>query len=205
MADVVVNFLHTKLCELSQLQWSHVVIWIAAFPARPSVLLVTKSVAIAQTVDQPSVDVREMGPYFMMAALVSRFDAKNLMIKFECAVTAYGPFICRSWWLNKSTPLAVNAAWLPQCCRALWSWCVRICKRLLNRAVMPLVLTAFPSPCSTVEVASYHVKLFLIHSSTNCKYHVFLGVVVVEVERHHGEAGFTIASSQARPGRRYLC
>ena len=89
----------------------HVVIWIAAFPARPSVLLVTKSAAIAVTVDQPSVDVREMGPYFMMAALVSRLDAKNLMINFECAVTAYGPFIFRSCWLNKSTPLAVNAAW----------------------------------------------------------------------------------------------
>ena len=64
--------------------------------------VLTKSVARAVSFDQPSVDVREMNPYLVMATLVSKLGAKNLMINFESAVTADVPFIFRSWWLDKS-------------------------------------------------------------------------------------------------------
>ena len=61
------------------------------------------------------------------------------------------------------------------------------------------------APCGTIEVTSYRVNLLLVHYSTDCKQQVlrdsaFLGICVVNAERHHGEIGLAISRNPPERG-----
>ena len=69
-----------------------------------------------------------------------------------------------------------------------------------------MIFTTLSSPRRTVEVAGDHVDL--VHGSTDCDQHnfrdsAFLGVAVVNVERHHSEVEFAIAGGSSDHPTRY--
>ena len=88
--------------------------------------------------------MQEMNPYFVVATLVGTFDSKSFVMDFERTVHANVPLIFGTTWQDETAhigPLSWNPTWSTQSCRAMWNWQVRVGKRLINRAVVPLFVT----------------------------------------------------------------
>ena len=76
-------------------------------------------------INQSCVDVQEMNPYFVAAALVCKFDAESFMRNFERAMHANLPLSFGTRWLDEPThigSLTWNTTWSPQWWGARRNW-----------------------------------------------------------------------------------
>ena len=123
----------------------------------------------------------------MVAALIIRAQAQDIAKKRESTMKPYLPLSIGFRRFKKPThvsPIARNRTRSPQ-----WWWAGRhrrsaVSKGLLNDAKIVAVVA---SPCSTVEVTSNQVHIFLKHHCTNCKDELlscatFLGIMVDDVD-----------------------
>ena len=169
-------------------EWSQVIPWVGPFLGVWTPVLSFRGYTVfAVTIDLPRID-----PKFVMATLEGRLDAKYLTIYLECTVHAYLPIGFGTWWLNNphtsdhssGTPPGLHKSAGPS----------RVGRFVFANA-SSIVLS---SPRRTVEVVRDHVNPFLLHSSTDCDWHIFrgsalLGIAVVKVKRHHSEVRLAVA------------
>ena len=104
------------------------------------------------------VDMREMNPNFVVAALICTFHAWSFQDEFRthraCEYATRG--IRRLGKIAHNGPFTKNFTWSPQSCNARRNWRVRAGKRLLGGAVALLFVTWSTSPCGTMEITSNH-------------------------------------------------
>ena len=85
---------------------------------------------------------------------------------------------------------------------ALWTALMNVvcqfCECFFNNANETTITARRAAPRSAIKVTCNHVNMFLYHISTDCKKQLlsdtaFLGIMVVDVQRHHGEKGLAVA------------
>ena len=82
-------------------------------------------------INQPSVDMQEMNPYFVVITLVGMFDSKSFMRNFERTVHANMSLSFGTRWLHETAhigPVSWNPTWSPQSYRVMWNWQTRVGK-----------------------------------------------------------------------------
>ena len=137
----------------------------------------------------------EVGPRFVVAALISQADAKSSIIRAQAQHVARNeqntmkPYFSvpigfgRFKEPKNVSPVARNRSRCPQ-----WCWARRHRQGALGKDFFDGtdIVDVVASPCSTLEVTSNHVQIVFEHHCTNCKdellsYATFLSVNVSNV------------------------
>ena len=72
-----------------------------------------------RTVNQPSIDVREVDPNFVVATLILLLETQRSgMVKAHADL----PFCVRTQWFQEPAHVRPFTSWPPQRCRAGWHW-----------------------------------------------------------------------------------